>query len=351
MASIGRLWAGKIFGTNTGNVALEISGEDPALSGTIRFLDDSFGLVVYAMKGSFDGTALIATGEAVQAAPNIVNGTLEIKAALTPQGELRGEWTSTIGTGGTFHLFPHDAPARIENPSLPERMHTAVRTLGAIRLYADDVRELIGFLRRDFNPRLKVVVTYVQRGNEISRFGPDFEADIDRLGDLRYLKLSITEPDAYGVSRVASIELNANGANEVRTQGVQESWVVGKAEAISAELRRHQKTLTSGARRFGLNFNSVLGTVTLVLLPELTVVRRAIFIALIVLVSWTFSRLHARLVPNTLVHLTSKPTTFERAWPQMLSWIIAVTAGVVASIAYGVLKGDFPALFAGFFHP
>ena len=49
-----------------------------------------------------------------------------------------------------------------------------------------------------------------------------------RLGTLRYLKLLIQEPEAYGINRLAVVELNAAGANEVRVQGVQESWLWGK---------------------------------------------------------------------------------------------------------------------------
>ena len=58
--------------------------------------------------------------------------------------------------GGTFALYPHDVPAAAaaRDPSrdlLPERLHTASRGVGAIRLLADDVRELIEFVAKDFN--------------------------------------------------------------------------------------------------------------------------------------------------------------------------------------------------------
>jgi hypothetical protein len=61
--------------------------------------------------------------------------------------------------------------------------------LGALRLYAEDVQELIGLLQRDFSQG-RVVVTYHDRGNEISRYASDFEQEITRLGELSVCPMS-----------------------------------------------------------------------------------------------------------------------------------------------------------------
>ena len=153
-------------------------------------MDDRFGPVVYSVTGAFDGTSVDLTGTATQAPNSVEYGTITVKAKLTSDGSLRGQWTSTLGTGGTFVLFPHDVPEQNQSApgSLPEQLHTATRTLGALRLFADDVRELIGLIRRDFGQG-RVVVTYHERGTEISKYATDFENDLSRLDELRYLKL------------------------------------------------------------------------------------------------------------------------------------------------------------------
>ncbi|MGH6804784.1 MAG: hypothetical protein ACREC3_15675 [Methyloceanibacter sp.] len=343
MSEIGRFWVGRVFGTNTGNLSVEFTRKGERLEGVLRFRDDDLGPSVYQIEGTFDGTTLQVKGDPTQVAEGVTAGTISVTGVLTPEGQLRGSWTSTIGTGGTFALYPANTPEQ-QAPSQPEgapdRLHTATRTLSALRLHVDDVKELIGYLGRDFNQG-QVVVTYRDRGNEISRFAHDFSKDLPRDEQLRYFKLVIQEPEARGLNKFVSIELDADGENRVIVQGLQESWVVGKAESIASFLRRHQKGLASTFRRAGLNINSILLVITLVLLPELPLWRRAAFLVSVLLISWAFNALHARYIPNALVSLSTKSAGFwEMAKPQVLSWFIAASAGVAAAVVYGLLKGE-----------
>jgi hypothetical protein len=196
-------------------------------------------------------------------------------------------------------------------------------------------------LAKDFARGAPVIVTYHERGNEISRYAPDFDSDLANLGELRlrYLKLSIQEPEAYGINRLAAVELNASGKNEVRVQGVQESWVIGKAEALAVQLRPKEKFFATTFRKFGPNF--ILLVLALAALPEISFPRRLVFLTFVGLVSEAVSWLHVRYIPNALISLSNKdPGWMERAWPQILSWVIAATSGLVALIGYGLLRGE-----------
>jgi hypothetical protein len=344
MAKVGRFWAGRLFGTNTGNVAVELNGEGDNLTGEVRFLDDRLGAVVYSVKGSFDGSNISLTGEVAKSPEGLTNGVVTITGSLTSAGDVRGQWKSDIGTGGTFILYPHDVPQPTATGGLPEQLSTRLRSVGAVRLYADDVRELIAFLGRDFSPGIRVIVTYEENGTRVSKFAPAFVAnDLVRLGKLKYLKLNLQEHEAHGLNRVASIELSATGTNDVLVQGVQESWVVGKAEALTARLRSHEKVFATTFRRHGLNINGVMLLITLVLLPELPLWRRAVFLALVVAIAAVVAQLHSRFIPNALIYLTpQEPGFWERAAPQVVSWAIAASAALVGAIGYGLLRGWFP---------
>ena len=61
--ALGQLWAGKVYGTNTGNLFVKLEGEDAALVGTLRFNDTVVGLTEYSISGSFDGALLTFTGQ------------------------------------------------------------------------------------------------------------------------------------------------------------------------------------------------------------------------------------------------------------------------------------------------
>lgn len=110
MATIGRLWAGRVYGTNTGNLFAEFdTAADGRVTGTIRLMDAQFGLTVFSVLGSFDGT-LRLRGEPTQVQPGVNADAIEVTATLTPEGNLRGQWSSSLGTAGTFEAYPHDIP-------------------------------------------------------------------------------------------------------------------------------------------------------------------------------------------------------------------------------------------------
>src|SRR5574341_434523 len=173
MAELGKLWAGRVYGTNTGNLFIEFERvEAPHVSGTLRFMDTVFGLAVYSIEGTFD-EALKITGKPTQGGQGIQLGELTAEARLTSHGNLRGTWTSSLGTGGTFEAFPHDAaPSRVQSrdaPTIPEQLYTKNVALGSIRLFAEDVRQLLTYIRQDFLTG-RPIVTFNARGGEVTRY-------------------------------------------------------------------------------------------------------------------------------------------------------------------------------------
>jgi hypothetical protein len=184
-------------------------------------------------------------------------------------------------------------------------------SIGALKLYAEDVLSLLRYVQEDFNaPR--PVVTYHVRESEVTKYASDFISEVASLGSLEYLKVTIQEPDAYGINRVVIVELSTFGSNEVRVQGIRESWVIGRAEALASFLRKYQSNLVTRYRKFGLNLNSVIFVAMLVLIPEIaTLSDRAMFVgatfALLLGLLW----FHQRFIPNAAIQLTeAKPNAW-----------------------------------------
>lgn len=343
MVGIGKNWNGRVFGTNTGNVAVTLEGEDDALTGVIRLSDDKSSVAVYEISGTFDAGILSVTGKLQGERPEgLVFGDLIISGSLTSEGRLDGQWSTTIGTGGTFQLWPHAYAVRPPNfTAIPEQLNTSTKTVGAVRLYADDVRSLIAQLSKDFSSK-KVVVTYSDRGTEKNIYSEEFEGILDDLPELRYLKMSLQEPELYGLNRNAMVEFSAIGDNNIRVQSVQEAWAMGKAESLSRHIEGFHRRLATQFRKFGLTVNIAITATALAALPGLsTFLQRLIFAASAFGVMALITFFHRRYVPNFILYpAKKKASAIAKLGPGVISWGITIIGAVIAAIIYGLLKGD-----------
>lgn len=341
MSDLGKQWAGRVYGTNTGNIFVEFEQTEPTIIGRLHLLDPLAGVAVYRLGGSFD-ERLELTGEWQEGGNPEAHGTLSINGRLTPDGNLRGTWISTIGTGGTFELFPHDlsvAPAQGAGEQTgPEQLYTRRKELGAIRLYADDVKELIKYITEEFSaPR--PVVAYRVRGSEVAKYANDFINEFSAIGDLDYLKVTVQEPEEHGLNRLVMVELSSTGKNELLVQSTRESWVVGRSEALANFLKPYASTLVTTYKRFGLNINSVIFLAMFVAIPEIQWWgERTIFVVAVVALLGILYWLHAKVIPNTYILLRqTQPSAIVRAWPTIVSWILAASASLAAAVVFRLI--------------
>jgi len=336
---LGELWAGSIYGTNTGKVFLELSGPNDNLTGTLRLADDQFGLAVLEISGSFSDGILKLGGHVTEAPEGVTFGEVEATAKLQQNGTLSGEWKSTLGTGGAFQLFPHvgsrDSALQLTGP---EQVYTTARDLGVLRLYKNDILGLIASLKSKF-PTSKVVVSHTQRGADLAQYADEFEASLGSVDRLHWIKLNVSATDSPNTPRIVTVDLGPK-FNRVVTQGADESWVLGEAEAISSSLKQREQRLSTRIGRYGVNLNLLIAVAALVLLPELPLLQRAGFTALVIIFLLLAASAQRAWIPNFVAELKEPtPSPLARAWPSILSWIISMTAGVAAAVAYGFLNG------------
>lgn len=331
---IGELWAGHIYGTNTGKIFLELTGAPNNLSGKLRVADDLFGVTLINVAGSFRDGLLQITGQVQEAPDGLVFGDLSAKAKLQPNGSFSGEWESTIGTGGAFQLFPHTG-IRVGPSSEPglEQVYTVSKELGALALYRDDILQLIRLLERDFHPE-RVIVAYVDRGTEIARYASDFETHLSGLDNLQSIKLTAQLRDAPGVNRIATIDVGQS-YNRIVVQGPEESWVLGEAESLASHLRKREKQLYTRVGKYHVGLNQVVALGALVAMPELPFLERAIFIVTVVIFLAIAERMKRKLIPNLSLQLRRpNPSMFSQAWPSIVSLLISIVAGVASALIF-----------------
>ncbi len=342
---ITKQWAGHIYGTNTGDIYLEFDDpvDDAKLSGSLSIMDRHFGLGRYRVTGNFtEGLTLTGTSETQR--QGVEAGDISIEGKLVEDGNLRGNWRSTLGTAGTFVAFPHALKgkerAHAAGIDVPEQFFTSRVTLGALRLYADGIREVAEAIGREFSSG-KIVVTYAVRGTELTTYLESFNKNAASLESLSRFKFHIQEPEEHGINRVITIDLNSAGTNEVMVQGISESWVIGRAETISRTLRRYESPLVTNYKKFGLTLNQIIYLAMLAAIPSIESFRdRAIFVVAVVIILQGLYRIHSKFIPGLVVYPSDPtPTIWERIGPSISSWVIAATSALVASYVFLLLTG------------
>lgn len=332
-------WAGKVWGTNIGNVFVSLDGDDDGLTGVLRMNDVDVGVYTYKVEGTFNAPTLQLKGQPQTEIEGVDFGELSIAGAMNAKGELHGEWETAIGSGGTFALFPHSAPEDAlvagEAPTA-EQFHVARHNFGAIEIDREQIIDAAENIRHDFP---NVVVTVVA-GTEQSRYLDDFKKLQFSVETAEIIKIFAQKPDERGFNQVVSIEFGPQ-VNTAMTQGTSEAWVLGRLETLKRDLKRYERTYVTNFKRWGIGINQLLLLGALVFLPSLDglgdrAILMAAVLALIVGVNWS----HSRYLPFAAIYLREKrKSLIGRVWPSLASWGIGIVATVAATLLAAYLQG------------
>lgn len=328
-------WNGNVFGTNIGKVSILLDGDDTALTGTLRFADTENGPVTYQIKGSFDGSKIEFAGETKQ--PDF--GPLSLKGNLRSDGSIAGDWETTIGTGGTFYLFPHDfdaVPAPPTEATLPNQLHTKQHNFGPIVIERSNIIALAETLKREL-PRSKVVITFTT-STEQARYLEDFKNHTFSNDKVEFLKVHAREPEGTGIDRLITIEFGQT-VNFVMTQGSQESWVLGTAEKMKHDVASLQRTYAN--RQFEAVINQLIVIAAIAAIPSLeTYFQRLVLLVGVAGFTFAASWLHKKLLPNAVIYVGEKrEEAVTSAVITVGSWIISLIPPVLTALIVAYFKG------------
>lgn len=329
--TVGRLWAGEIYGTNTGNIFLKLEGPETALSGTLRVNESKVGLIVYTVTGSYNASTLILHGQPLTQVEGYTFGPIIAQATLNKKGQLEGEWESGTGCAGTFLLFPHDASLDIrEAEDVPEQIHAARHQLGAIEIDLPQVIGLAEDIQRDFK---RPVVVTLMTSTEQTWLLPDFKKLQFSNGKGLFLKLYVSEPEYKGLNRTIIIEFGQQ-IDIVTVQGTDEARVLGTLEKLKSKLRPFERAYITNFKKFGIGIDQLLFIGAIITLPSIDrFPDRGILMFSVLTLIWSIKWLHHRLLPLTVVHLGKRPQgLWSKLYPTILSWFIAASAGTAATL-------------------
>lgn len=328
-------WAGRVWGTNVGNVYLTLEGSDEALVGTLRLNEPEIGVAVYAVQGSFVAPTLTLIGTPAAISESAEFGDLTATGNMNAKGEFYGDWQSNVGTAGTFVLYPHAGQEHTANIQA-EQLHTARHQFGAVEIDRDQIIEVAEDLRKEFP---SVVVT-VEVGTEQARYLDDFKRTQFGTNKAKTIKIYASKPDVSGLNFVASVEFGPE-INLAMTQGSNESWVLGRLETLKRDIKSFERAYITNFKRWGIGINQMMLLGAVIFLPSLSGLRERVILmggvlALIIAVNW----LHTRYVPFAAIYLgPKKPGVLRRLWPSLASWFIGIVAAVIAALLAAYLQG------------
>lgn len=334
--AITKRWAGKAWGTNIGEVFLRLEGEDGALSGTLRMNEQGVGIAIYAVQGSFEAPTLTLTGQPQAEIEDVEFGQLAVTGTLNAQGELRGDWETTIGSAGTFALFPHVGSEPANEVQRAEQFHIARHDFGAIEIDQQQIADIGETIRQEF----PAVIVTVVAGTEQARYLDDFKQTKFSADKAQIIKIHASKPDGAGFNQIVSIEFGPQ-VNSVITQGANEAWVLGKLETLKRELRGFERTYVTNFKRWGIGINQFMLLAAIVFLPSLSGLRdRAILMSAVLALAFGVNWTHSRYFPFAAIFLREKKRSFVgRVWTSIASWVVGIAAAVVAALVGAYLQG------------
>lgn len=334
--AITRRWAGRVWGTNVGNVFVILDGEDDALTGTLRMNEPGVAIAVYTLQGKFESPVLTLQGKSQDSIEGVEFGQLSVMGSMNARGEINGDWQTTIGSAGTFVLYAHVAGDKADDVQRAEQFHTARFNFGAIEIDKYQITEIAENIRSEFP---SVIVTVVA-GTEQARYLEDFKLAQFSPDRAEIIKIFAQKPDGTGANQVVSVEFGPQ-VNTAMTQGANEAWVLGQLETLKRDLKRYERTYVTNFKRWGIGINQVLLLAAIVFLPSLGNLKdRAILMGVILALIFGVNWLHSRYVPYAAIHLREKKKSwFGKAWPRFASWSIGIVAAVIATLAAAYLQG------------
>lgn len=335
MKNIEGNWAGRIYGTNTGNVFCNFKLDKDEITGVARINDDSFGLSLFTISGKQNSIIQLRLTQ-FSAREELTNPIkIEVKLKLQNDGNIIGDWITENGHAGTLALYPHKNVDSKDVSTEPQQIYSKTVKLGSIRLFRKDIEEIINYIKKDF-PDSRLIISYYKFGSEVIKFADDFFNEADSLGELKGIKLSIQDTPPNFINRIVNVDLLPRENSEIRIFGSNESWVLGKAESIRNQFLRFTNKLITVIKKYGLTLNSLIFFIMLILIPEINPIsKRAIFVGSIVILLSILVLVHRRFIPNTIIFLNDiKPNVWKRIWPSILSWLISLTSTVVGGLIY-----------------
>lgn len=340
--AIGAYWAGRTFGTNIANVFVRIQGPDSDLHGILRVSDQDHGIAVLSLRGTFSEDRLEIHGVPELEPAEAPTGVLHAILHLQRDGSLKGEWSTSGGTGGIAVLFPHEAASAESAATSPiSQLYTARHDFGAVSVARSDISEIAESLRS--SPESGHVIVSVTGDTEQIRYLDDFKTAKFPFPTARVVRITSENTDATGQKTTIVVEFG-QVVNFAMVQSSSEAWSIGKKEELKRIIKPHEKFYATHAKPLSIGINQLLLGWAIAFSPSLpSTYERVIYVGITGIIIYATAYLHRRYVPFASISLAEQPPNFfSTARPAAISWLIALSASTGAALLSAYLTKAVP---------
>jgi hypothetical protein len=112
-------WTGDFRGTNSGGLSLGLDQQGNVLGGVATMHEPRYGTYQYVVSDRLGSPTLLKLNPAGPV-PGISLGVVTVQCSLASDGEMTGQWSSSIGTKGVFSARRYNDPSK-KQASTPTR--------------------------------------------------------------------------------------------------------------------------------------------------------------------------------------------------------------------------------------
>lgn len=298
------------------------------------------GIATYQVAGQFEAPTLKLNGSPTVRVEGFELGELTAVGVMNANGELRGNWETSIGSGGPFHLFPNAESEPLPHGQTAEQLHSARYTFAAIAIERDQITEIAKRIEREFTSAVVTIIDGTERSFHLRDF-IDNPLTSDRVESIR---LFARKPDRFELDQTIPVEFGPN-YNYAMTQGTNEAWVLGQLETLKRDIKHFERSYFTNFKKFGVSFASIVAIVAVAFLPNLdNFVQRLAFCGVVAILLATVNWANVRLLPYAVINLgKTKKGIWQKSWPQVLSAFMALVTAFLSTLFGFYLEGGFKA--------
>lgn len=343
-------WIGIIDGTNKGQCILDLQEKEGKTEGSFFLHDIKFQNLNGKLELEIRNNKF--TGKVFDFLPNTEGNprSADLKGDIGESGdEIKGEWSTDIGTKGTLHLFKHKEA--FVNP-VPTAFISKPFKLPACKMDARELGGLLALMMRDIAPNVQPTFVINYRGSSFFKMGLDaFIKDTALPRIINDMTISFNEPSAQSGYKVVNLNFKPSDDNNASISGDNPTWVNGRAAEIEDYVSRYKSKSTVFFTKYGPIINSIIFLSVLTILPSInSIIARVALIIISVLALLMLAKIYKSWFPKAIIYLGDREQSF---WDKnkdsiVTGLIIALVSAIITFIAkYLVMHLDKVSAFLG----